>query len=140
VRRSPSTALAVAAALVAAAPASADPAQEADQLAKARERWAARDASDYRYRVALACFCVHRSPVTIRVRDGRPRGTPRRLREFDTVEELFARIEEQIDRGGGANARYARRTGVPRQFDADPLPRAVDDEYSVTVRRFRLLR
>jgi Family of unknown function (DUF6174) len=135
------TALAVAAVLVAAAPASAaDPAAEAERLAKARERWAAQDARDYRFRVALSCFCLHRSPVTIRVRDGKPRGTPRRLHDFDTVEELFARIEEQLDRGGGARARYAARTGVPRRFDADPLPRAVDDEYSVTVRRFRVMR
>jgi hypothetical protein len=127
-------------ALALAAPAGASAADEATKLAKARERWAAQDAGDYRFRIALACFCLHRSPVTVHVRDGRPRGTPRRLRDFDTVEELFARIEEQIDRGGGAHARYARRTGVPRRFDADPLPRAVDDEYSVTVRRFRLAR
>jgi hypothetical protein len=140
VRRSRSSALAVAAALVAAAPASADPAAEAERLAKARERWAAQGARDYRFRLALSCFCLHRSPVTIHVRDGKPRGTPRWLRRFDTVEELFERIEEQIDRGGGAGARYARRTGVPRRFDADPLPRAVDDEYAVTVRRFRVLR
>ena len=72
--------------------------------------------------------------------DGRPRGTPRRVRDFDTVAELFARIREQIDRGGDANARYARRTGVPRSFDADPLPQAVDDEYYVSVRRFRVTR
>ena len=91
-------------------------------------------------RLALSCFCVHHSPVTIRVHDGKPRGTPRRLREFDTVEELFARIDEELGRGGDPGARYARRTGVPRQFDSDPLPQAVDDEYGVTVRRFRVVR
>ena len=115
-------------------------ADEAERLAKARERWAARDADSYRFRLALSCFCVQHSPVTIRVHDGKPRGTPRRLREFDTVEELFARIAEELGRGGDPGARYARRTGVPRQFDADPLPPAVDDEYGVTVRRFRVVR
>jgi hypothetical protein len=126
--------------LVAAAPASADPAREAERLAKARERWAAQDARDYRFRIMVSCFCLPRGPVTVHVRDGKPRGTPRRVHEFDTVEELFERIEEQIGRGGGAHARYARRTGVPRRFDADPLPQAIDDEYAVTVRRFRLMR
>ena len=115
-------------------------ADEAERLAKARERWAARAVRSYRFRLAVACFCAHRSPVTIRVRDGKPRGTPHRFREFDTVEELFARIDEELDRGGDPRARYARRTGVPRQFDADPLPRAIDDEYAVTVRRFRVVR
>lgn len=115
-------------------------ADEAERLAEARQRWAARGVRSYRFRLAVACFCAHRAPVTIRVRDGKPRGTPQRFREFDTVEELFARIDEELDRGGDPQARYARRTGVPRQFDADPLPHAVDDEYAVTVRRFRAVR
>jgi Family of unknown function (DUF6174) len=127
-----------AAALV--APATADPADEAAELAKARERWAAQDARDYSFRVRVLCFCAHRDFVRVRVRDGRPRDTPRRLRELDTVEELFTRIAEQIERGGGADARYGRRSGAPRSFDADPLPRAVDDEYAVTVRGLRITR
>ncbi len=76
--------------------------------------------------------------MTIRVRDGRPRDTPRRLKAFDTVEELFERIDEELDRGGNPNARYARATGVPRFFDADPAPNAIDDEYAVRVRRIRI--
>jgi hypothetical protein len=78
--------------------------------------------------------------VTIRVRGGKPRGTPRRLRDLDTVEELFARIGGEIDRGGTPRARYAKRTGVPRRFAIDPLPNAADDEYGVTVRKLRITR
>ena len=69
-----------------------------------------------------------------------PRGTPRGLRRFDTMEELFARIGEELRRGGDPDARYAARTGVPRSFDADPMPRAIDDEYGVVVRRVRITR
>jgi hypothetical protein len=108
--------------------------------AKARERWAVQDARDYTYRVRIACFCPDRRFVKIRVRAGKPRGTPRSLRAFDTVEELFARIDEQLRRGGGAQARYAARTGHPRSFSADPMPEAIDDEYGVTVRDLRITR
>jgi hypothetical protein len=121
-----------------AAPAAADPATEAAKLAKARERWAAQDAVNYRYRLRVACFCPPRGPVTIRVRGGRPRGTPDSLRRFDTVEKLFARIREELDRGGkGLHARYGVR-GIPKDFSADPFPDAVDDEYTVIVRRLRI--
>jgi hypothetical protein len=137
VRRSGS---ALAAVLALAAPAGASAADEATRLAEARERWAAVDARNYRFRIRIACFCPERDFVTIRVRDSKPRGTPRGLRRFDTVEELFARIGEELDRGGDPDARYAGRTGVPRSFDADPLPRAIDDEYGVVVRRVRITR
>ena len=131
---------ALAATLALAAPASAAAADEATKLAKARERWAAQDARDYTFRIRVTCFCPRRDPVTIRVRDGKPRGTPPRLREFDTIEELFARIGEELDRGGDPDGRYAARTGAPRSFEADPAPRAIDDEYAVTVRRLRITR
>jgi hypothetical protein len=131
----------LAALLLPAAPAAADPTREAVKLAAARERWSAQHARDYTFRLRLSCFCVLREPVKIHVRDGKPRGTPRALRRFDTVPELFKRIREEIDRGGdGLDARYGALTGVPRDFSADPLPRAIDDEYSVTVRRLRITR
>ena len=123
-----------------AAPAAASPAREAAKLADARDRWRAQRALDYTFRLRLSCFCLVRDPVKIRVRDGRPRGTPPSLRRFDTVAELFARIEEEIDRGGKQLDVVYGRTGIPRDFSADPLPRAIDDEYSVTVRRLRITR
>ena len=127
-------------ALALAAPAGASAADEATKLAKARERWAAQAARDYTYRIRVSCFCPVTDFTTVRVRDGMPRGTPRRLRAFDTIEELFARIGEELDRGGDPDARYRPRTGAPRGFDADPLPRAIDDEYTIAVRRVRITR
>jgi anaerobic selenocysteine-containing dehydrogenase len=138
VRRSSAVAAALVAALAAAAPAAA--ADEGTRLAKARERWAEQHALDYTFRIQVTCFCPRRDPVKIRVRDGKPRGTPARLRGFDTIEELFTRIGEELDRGGDPGVRYAARTGAPRHFDADPAPRAIDDEYAITVRRVRITR
>jgi hypothetical protein len=78
--------------------------------------------------------------VKIRVRDGEPRRTPRRLRRLDTVAELFARIQEEIEnRTAGLEVRYGRR-GVPLDFSVDPLQMAIDDEYTVRVRGMRITR
>ena len=132
---------AVAATLLAAAPAAADPEAQLTKWAKARERWAQQGALDYTFRVRLTCFCPRRNAVRIVVRDGKPRGTPRRLRAFDTIPELFALIKEEIDRGTpDLDARYAKVTGAPRSFDADPAPNAIDDEYAVTARKLRITR
>jgi hypothetical protein len=116
VRRSAS---ALVATLALAAPVGAFAADdEGTKLAKARERWTAQDARDYTFRIRVTCFCPVRDFVTIRVRDGKPRGTPRRLRAFDTIDELFARIREELDRGGDPGARYGARSGAPRSFYA----------------------
>jgi hypothetical protein len=138
VRRSGSAALVAALAL--AVPAGAQAADDRTEWAKARERWAVKDALDYTFRIQVTCFCPRRDPVKIRVRAGKPRGTPPRLREFDTVEELFGRIDEELDRGGDPKASYSARTGAPRRFQADPAPDAVDDEYYVTIRKLRITR
>ena len=107
---------------------------------QARERWSSQHARDYTYRLRLSCFCLPTDPVKIRVRDGKPRGTPRRLRRLDTIEELFARIQEEIaKRTAGLDVRYGPR-GVPLDFSADPIPMAIDDEYTVRVRRLRIER
>ena len=87
---------ALVAALALAVPASAAAADETTKLAKARERWAAQDARDYTFRIRITCFCPVRDFVTIRVRGGKPRGTPRRLRDVDTIEELFARVQDEL--------------------------------------------
>jgi len=92
------------------------------------------------------CSCpglgyAHTETVKIRVSDGKPRRTPRSLRRFDTVEELFARVREQIERSTeGLDVRYSARTGVPKDFSADPLPMAIDDEFRVRVRELRITR
>ena len=135
-RRSASAALVAALAVAFPAAASAD--DQATRLAKARERWAVQDARDYTFRIRVTCFCPVRDFVKVRVRDGKPVGTPRRLRAFDTIAELFARVGDELDRGGNPRASYARRTGAPRRFSADPAPQAVDDEYAITVRRVRI--
>lgn len=137
-RRSASAALVAAFAL--ALPAGAHAADPRTDWAEARERWAVTDALDYTFRIQVMCFCPRRDPVKIRVRDGKPRGTPARLRQFDTIEELFGRIDEELDRGGDPKARYSARTGAPRRFQADPLPNAADDEYDVTIRKVRITR
>jgi hypothetical protein len=110
--------------------AQADPAGD---LAVARAKWASRDAPSYSYRVEYHAFVRPTPPTLVRVVNGRPRATPPALRRFDTVEELFARVEEAIMTAGSAQVAYAPNTGVPISLVVDANASAIDDEWSLKV-------
>src|SRR6188472_2463655 len=108
--------LALAVASVTAASLAWSPVAHADpagDLAAARAKWTSRGASSYSYRVEYHAFIPLPPPTVVRVVNGKPRGTPKALRRFDTVGELFARAEEAIATGGSVSIVYAANTGVP---------------------------
>jgi hypothetical protein len=121
-----------------------DPARERQQLKDARALWASQHVRSYRYRLRLSCFCPQevRGPVTIVVRNGRPRGTSGFHKQLDTVRELFTKISRALkdEKAGDVSARYDRRRGFPREASIDQIKLAIDDELSFTVDRFRVLR
>jgi hypothetical protein len=109
-------------------------------LAGARRRWTSQGADDYRYRVRLSCFCgaeVTR-PATVRVVAGRPRSTRTALRDYDTVDELFALIERARADANVVEVRYAPDTGVPIHVYIDWRANTSDDELTLTVSRIRV--
>ncbi len=114
--------------------AQADPASD---LAAARERWAARDARDYSYRLQLLCFCSPDTvkPTTVKVVRGKPRSTPERLRPYDTVRELFAVIEDALKSADEVSVKYARNTGIPTSVDVDRSRMVGDDEFTLKITR-----
>jgi hypothetical protein len=126
----------------AGAAAASDPAEERRKLADARAKWARQHVRDYRFRLRLTCFCPERWPVTVVVRDGRPRGARAFQRHFDTVPAMFRQISRALrdERAGEVRARYDRRRGFPRFASIDRIKLAIDDEVSFTVDRFRVLR
>jgi hypothetical protein len=111
-----------------------------DELASARARWAAQDASDYRYRLRLSCFCgtAVTAPATVRVKAGRPRSTRAAIREYDTVDELFTVVEEAQARAESVEVRYAPDTGIPTRIAIDWSADTSDDELTLTVSRIRV--
>jgi hypothetical protein len=125
---------AVVASLALSPVAKADPAGD---LAAARAKWKNRGATSYSYRVEYRAFIPLEPPTLVRVVNGKPRGTPRALRRFDTVEKLFTLAETTIANGGSVSIVYAVNTGIPKFFGVDPIPNAVDDEWTLRITQIR---
>jgi hypothetical protein len=71
------------------------------------------------------------------VRDGKPVGTPPALRAYDTVPELFGRIQRAIDSHPYKVAVTYDRRGVPTMLAVDEARSLADDVTGYTVERFR---
>lgn len=101
-------------------------------LDAARGRWKDAAIADYRFHVQRSCYCP--APYTrryrIRVKAGKAVDAPQAIRSFATVTKLFAVVQESIDGDGTVEVEYGRR-GVPLSIGADPLPMAIDDEFSI---------
>ena len=133
-----------AAAAPAPAPARSAGMSDSAKLSRARALWAKQHVRDYSFRLQVSCFCTPaaRKAVIVTVRDGRPRPASASHSEIDTFPKMFARISDTLakPKSGGVTVRYDARRGFPRSASLDPIKLAVDDEYSWTVDRFRVLR
>jgi hypothetical protein len=113
---------------------------ETGELHAAKQRWRDQRARDYNYVIAVNCFCFVTGPVKIRVVNRRARGTPEGFRNVDTGKELFQLARRAIDGAGQHSVRYRPRLGLPRSISDDPIPHAVDDEYSYQITKLRITR
>jgi hypothetical protein len=108
---------------------------EQRRLDRARDRWRREGVHDYRFRVALHCFCPAKitAPRVIVVRRGRPQHVPSHLREAATVPRLLRIVQDAIDnRVAGLNVHYGSR-GVPRSIGVDSRRQIADDEHEYVV-------
>jgi hypothetical protein len=121
----------------------ADAGSERRALDRAKARWARQHIRSYSYRLRVKCTCParERRAVRIVVHNGRTRGARGFQRRLDTVSELFREIGDALanDFAGENHARYSPRRGYPVSARLDPNTLAVNDEFSFTVDRFRVL-
>jgi hypothetical protein len=107
------------------------------RLDAAKHRWQRLHARDYTYLVTPTCGRCETTTGKIKVRNGKPVGTPPALRAYDTVPELFARIQRGIDSHPyRLHATYDRR-GVPTMLAVDEARSLADDVTGYSVERFR---
>ena len=128
-----------------------DPA-EVELLRASRERWDREGLTRYRYTLELHAMIVGGSPIAVEVRDDAPVSVryvdgaaagPEAsfIARFDTVEELFGVIEEQLEQGADRiAAAYDPALGYPVSAEIDPEENAIDDEFSFQVSGFEALR
>jgi uncharacterized protein DUF6174 len=107
------------------------------RLDSAKHRWQRLHARNYTYYVTPTCGRCETTTGRIKVRDGKPVDTPSALRAYDTVPELFARIQRGIDSHPyKLDVTYDKR-GVPTMLAVDEARSLVDDVRGYTVERFR---
>lgn len=121
---------------------------QADALADARARWEAAGPEAYVFEFTRSCFCgpdILR-PLEIRVVEGDvtaavyadtglPVDDP--TREIPTIDDLFAEIEDAIQRDAfRLEAEYDPVLGFPTEVAIDYLEMAVDEEMAFEVRAF----
>lgn len=130
------------------------PSGPADDLRAARAEWERQGISSYRYSIFKSCGeCLPEwvAPARVEVRQGRtvsvtalhPSRPIRResFDTYDTVEELFATVEEVIAADPYRfGARYDPRLGYPVEYSVDYDREHVDDEGGFTVADFEVIR
>ncbi len=139
-------------ALVACGLAPLGPSSPADDLRAARAEWERQGISSYRYTVHRSCECLPEAtaPARVEVRDGRTVSVAattggRQLRpedfgQYDTVEELFAVIEEAISRDPYRfSASYDERLGYPLGYSVDFDREHADDEGGLAITDFEVI-
>ena len=128
-------------------------AKASSELEQNRALWEQQDASNYRYELAIVCFCPYggQMPLSIVVRDGEvaslttadgsdPGPSLEYFSQADTIDELFDIIESaQADGADEIKVQYDPDYGYPVSIDIDYIKEAVDDEISYQVANLEFL-
>ena len=119
-----------------------------------REKWAAQGITHYSFNLIVGCFCAFRNqmPLAIEVKDGKMvsivdnagQSVDQFAETFDkynTVEKLFSATEAA--QNGGAEkttVEYDPDKGYPQSVFIDYIEKAVDDEITLTVSNFTVIK
>ena len=121
--------------------AKADPSTEFDHNVAL---WRAKRPANYEMTVAATTSAIMATSVVISVqgetaismRRADPKDIDRtdRYKSYDTVEKLFDLVRSNLKTGPERfSVTYDAELGYPNSIKADPLPNAVDDEYTIRV-------
>ncbi len=127
------------------------------ELSRNQSKWENAGIKDYRYDLFIGCFCAFRDrmPVTVEVRDGKTvsmtyaDGTPLTqsdldidfFQRFNTLEGIFADLASgQASKAEAIEVTYDPTYGFISQMNVDQIKLAADDEYSVQVSNFEILK
>lgn len=112
------------------------PGSETSNLEAARQRWRAQNLHTYAFTIQRSCFCANVHPLYVLVMNDTVAGaldleTGESVdrRSGETVEDLFAFIQNAIDRPAYLiRAKYDAEKGFPAEIDYDGMAQIADDE------------
>lgn len=122
-----------------------------------QEKWQQSGVTSYRFSLFIGCFCpfVEVMPLTIEVRNGEvvsmaasdgsiiePSDPSHEfLIRYATLDRIFAELDAELD--GGADeviVSYDPTYGYPAEVSIDRIKEAIDDEMSLQISAFEVLR
>ena len=118
------------------------PDEEREDLRRNRERWRSQRIQSYEYVLQQLCYCPPElaRPARVTVRDGqvasvidveRSTAVPADRRNTLTVEDLFARVEEALNRNAAElQVEYDPELGYPISISIDYSKQVIDEELS----------
>ena len=123
--------------------------EQARELKRNRDLWAAQKITNYRYTFQMICFCKEDvvKPVVVEVRGGahasitRAGGQTEQVEGYYTLENLFdvvqAAIDKKVDK---LSVTYDKQYGYPTSIKIDPKLNTTDDETSYIVSNFEVIK
>ena len=121
------------------------------ELAQARSLWTTKNVASYSYMLELQCFCEAAGTVRVRVTNGATSGVfymnssggdaapapAGRYDEYDSVEDLFAFIQDAIARDASVlQVSYEDIYGFPDLVNVDYSGRENNDQVLIIIRQF----
>jgi hypothetical protein len=119
------------------------PGSELHQLHRHRDAWRALGITTYDFDYWKSCFCEPPRTLRIHVRDGLVTAAEfidngeqvSNLDHVPTIDSLFAWSERDLNFDYNLDIKYHSTLRYPAEIRGD-IPRAVDDEYTITVTNF----
>lgn len=119
------------------------------ELDRNSQKWQAAGITDYRFTLALLCFCqfygqvqveVHGDLVAMTLEDGKllMPGTPgyEAHSPYSTIERAFDAVRTALGKADHVDIVYDPTLGYPTTIRVDYVQRAVDDELSIEISAF----
>lgn len=120
------------------------------------KKWQDVGASHYRYDLVIGCFCpfFQDMPLTIEVKDGEvvsianvedvvldaSNPSYQYYLEYATIDLLFAELKSEMEKAEEVNVIYDPEYGFPAEVSIDRIKLAMDDELSLQVTNFEVLK
>ena len=127
------------------------------ELSRNQQKWDSANIAHYRFTLGIGCFCVFRSqmPLTVEVLNGEVVSMATSdgsalpttdanyayYSSYATMDRLFSQIEsDPIRKADEVTVKYDSTRGFPSEIYFDYIKAAADDELSLSVSNFEVLK